>query len=169
MAELLKPAAWRCGRVFFDWQKNPAPVVMGILNITPNSFSDGGQFIDPHKALDHAFQMIDDGAQIIDLGGESTKPGVTPTSAQEEQDRVLPILEKLQTAGVALSIDTYKAQTMQFALAIGVDILNDIQGFQTHLKLSLAASSKDVGLCVMHMQNQPQNMQIEPHYDDVIG
>ena len=169
MAELLKPAAWRCGRFYFFWQKNTAPVVMGILNINPNSFSDGGQFIDPHKALDHAFQMIDDGAQIIDLGGESTKPGVTPTSAQEEQDRVLPILEKLQTAGVALSIDTYKAQTMQFALAIGVDILNDIQGFQTHLKLSLAASSKDVGLCVMHMQNQPQNMQIEPHYDDVIG
>lgn len=169
MAELIKPVAWRCGRFYFDWQKNPSPVVMGVLNITPDSFSDGGQFIDPEKALDHAFQMIHDGAQIIDIGGESTKPGVTPTSAQEEQDRVLPILEKLQSAGVALSIDTYKAQTMQLALDIGVDILNDIQGFQNPLKVSIAASSQDVGLCVMHMQNQPQNMQIQPHYDDVVG
>ncbi len=167
--ELNKPVAWRCGRFYFDWQKNPAPIVMGVLNATPNSFSDGGLFVDPAKALDHAFQMIEDGAQIIDIGGESTKPGVTPTSAQEEQDRVLPLIEKLQSAGVAISIDTYKPETMKLALEIGVDILNDIQGFQNPLNVSIAASSKDVGLCVMHMQNQPHNMQDQPHYGNLIS
>jgi dihydropteroate synthase len=168
-SELNKPVAWRCGRFYFDWQKDPRPLVMGVLNVTPDSFSDGGLFIEPTKALDHAFQMIEDGAQIIDIGGESTKPGVAPTSAQEEQDRVLPIIEKLQSAGVAISIDTYKAQTMKLALEIGVDILNDIQGFQDPHKVAIAASSKDVGLCIMHMQNQPHNMQDQPHYDNLIG
>ena len=89
---------------------------MGILNVTPNSFSDGGKFYDSSRALDHAYQMIEDGAKIIDIGGESTQPGMEPISVQEELDRVLPILEKLQGTNVALSIDTYKGQTMQKAL-----------------------------------------------------
>jgi len=164
----IKPTAWRCGRFYFDWAVTPAPVVMGILNVTPDSFSDGGKYFDHARAIDHAFQMIEDGAKIIDLGGESTKPGAIPVSAQEEQDRVFPVLEKLQSAGVALSIDSYQTQTMQYALEIGVDILNDISGFQSEMNLDVAAKSKDVGLCVMHMQNTPQNMQVQPHYDNVI-
>jgi dihydropteroate synthase len=164
----IKPTAWRCGRFYFDWALNPTPVVMGILNVTPDSFSDGGRFFDHAKAIDHAFQMIEDGAKIIDLGGESTKPGAIPVSAQEEQDRVFPVLEKLQSAGVALSLDSYQAQTMQYALKIGVDILNDISGFQCEANLSVAAGAKDVGLCVMHMQNSPRNMQEQPHYENVI-
>jgi dihydropteroate synthase len=165
---LIKPTAWRCGRFYFDWVSTPAPVVMGILNVTPDSFSDGGKYFDHSMALDHAFQMIEDGAKIIDLGGESTKPGAIPVSAQEEQDRVFPVLEKLQSAGVALSLDSYQAQTMQYALEIGVDILNDISGFQSEMNLAVATGSKDVGLCVMHMQNSPQNMQDRPHYENII-
>jgi dihydropteroate synthase len=141
---------------------------MGILNVTPDSFSDGGKYFDHARAIDHAFQMIEDGAKIIDLGGESTKPGAIPVSAQEEQDRVFPVLEKLQSAGVALSLDSYQAQTMQYALEIGVDILNDISGFQSEMNLAVATRSKDVGLCVMHMQNTPQNMQNQPHYENVV-
>jgi len=167
-AKDIKPTAWRCGRFYFDWQENPTPVVMGILNVTPDSFSDGGQYFETSRAVDHAFQMIEDGARIIDLGGESTRPGATPLSSNEEQDRILPVLEKLQSAGVALSLDSYKASTMQQALAIGVDILNDISGFQDPENISIAASSVDVGLCIMHMQNNPLTMQQQPSYGHVV-
>ena len=163
-----KPTAWRCGRFYFDWKHHPTPVVMGILNITPDSFSDGGKFFSHQQAIDHAYQMIEDGAQIIDVGGESTRPGATPISAQEEQDRVLPVIEKLQSAGVALSIDTYKGETMRLALDMGIDILNDISGFQDPQNISVASSSKDVGLCIMHMQNTPQTMQAQPSYQNLI-
>jgi dihydropteroate synthase len=163
-----KPTAWRCGRFYFDWKDNPTPVVMGILNITPDSFSDGGKYLSHQQAIDHAYQMIEDGAQIIDIGGESTRPGATPISAQEEQDRVLPVIKKLQSAGVALSIDTYKGETMRLALDMGIDILNDISGFQDPENISVAASSADVGLCIMHMQNTPQTMQVEPNYQHVV-
>jgi dihydropteroate synthase len=141
---------------------------MGILNVTPDSFSDGGKYYDLARAIDHAYQMIEEGAQIIDLGGESTKPGAIPVSAQEEQDRILPVLEKLQSTGVALSLDSYKAQTMRYALDIGVDILNDIRGFQDEANLAVARASNNVGLCIMHMQNSPQTMQLQPHYENLI-
>lgn len=167
-SEDIKPTAWRCGRFYFDWQENPTPVVMGILNVTPDSFSDGGQYFETSRAVDHAFQMIEDGAKIIDLGGESTRPGATPLSPQEEQDRILPVLEKLQSAGVALSLDSYKASTMAQALAIGVDIFNDISGFQDPENIRIAASSADVGLCIMHMQNNPLTMQQQPSYGHVV-
>jgi dihydropteroate synthase len=166
--ESIKPTAWRCGRFYFDWEKNPSPVVMGILNVTPDSFSDGGQYFDTSRAIDHAFQMIEDGASIIDLGGESTRPGATPLGASEEQDRIFPVLEKLQSAGVALSLDSYKASTMQQALAIGVDIFNDISGFQDPESIRVASSSVDVGLCIMHMQNSPLTMQEQPSYGHVV-
>lgn len=165
---LIKPTAWRCGRFYFDWLVTPSPVVMGILNVTPDSFSDGGKYFDYTRAIDHAYQMIEDGAKIIDLGGESTKPGAIPVSAQEEQDRIFPVLEQLQSAGVALSLDSYKSQTMQYALEIGVDILNDIRGFEDEANLAVARASKEVGLCVMHMQNNPQTMQEQPYYENVI-
>ena len=163
------PTVWNCGRFTFDWVQNPSPIVMGILNVTPNSFSDGGKFYDSSRALDHAYQMIEDGAKIIDIGGESTQPGVEPISVQEELDRVLPILEKLQGTNVALSIDTYKGQTMQKALAVGVDILNDIRGFQDQENIAAALSSDNVGLCVMHMQKNPQTMQYQPNYENVVN
>jgi dihydropteroate synthase len=163
-----QPTVWNCGRFSFDWVKKPYPIVMGILNVTPNSFSDGGKFFDRSRALEHAYQMIEDGAQIIDIGGESTQPGVEPISVEEELDRVLPILEALQNSGVALSIDTYKGQTMQKALEVGVDILNDIRGFLDPLNVSVAKSHPNVGICIMHMQNNPQTMQIKPNYENVI-
>ena len=141
---------------------------MGILNVTPDSFSVGGQYFETSRAVDHAFQMIEDGARIIDLGGESTRPGATPLSASAEQDRIFPVLEKLQSAGVALSLDSYKANTMQQALAIGVDIFNDISGFKDPENIRVASSSADVGLCIMHMQNSPLTMQEQPSYGHVV-
>jgi dihydropteroate synthase len=166
--DVFSPTVWHCGRFHFDWQKSPMPIVMGILNITPDSFSDGGKFFDHSLAITHAYQMIEEGATMIDIGGESTKPGAIPVSLQEELDRVLPVIEKLQNCGVALSIDTYKSETMRYALDLGIDVINDVSGFEDAKSIAVAASSKDVGLCVMHMQNTPQTMQVEPHYEDVV-
>jgi dihydropteroate synthase len=112
--------------------------------------------------------MIEDGAQIIDIGGESTKPGAKFVSESEEQDRVLPVIEGLVGCGVALSLDSYKASTMQLACKAGIDILNDITGFTSPQNQAVAVANPNVGLCLMHMQNSPQNMQISPHYDDVV-
>lgn len=162
------PTVWQCGRFCFNWERDPTPIVMGILNITPDSFADGGRFLDPQRALEHAFQMIEDGAKIIDLGGESTRPGAQPISAQEEQDRIFPVLEQLQTAGVALSLDSYKGQTMQQALIVGIDIFNDISGFVDANNQEVAAASQNIGLCIMHMQKTPQVMQQEPQYTHVV-
>jgi dihydropteroate synthase len=162
------PVAWRCGRFHFDWQKRTMPVVMGILNITPDSFSDGGQFQSHDVAIAHAYQMIEEGAEIIDIGGESSRPGAEALSLQEELDRVIPIIDALKNSGVALSIDTYKSKTMKAALDAGVDILNDIWGFRQPHALEVAASSSQAGLCVMHMQKDPSTMQFNPEYEDVV-
>ena len=169
------PATWRCGRFSFEWQSigdssqpSHLPIVMGILNVTPDSFSDGGRFFSLNKAIDHAHQMIAQGAQIIDIGGESTKPGAAIVSASEEQDRVLPVIAALKHTGVALSIDSYKPSTMALAMAAGVDILNDVSGFSSSQNQAVATSSSTVGLCLMHMQNNPQTMQQRPKYEDVL-
>lgn len=170
-----KPVTWRCGRFHFQWSSEDQvhsnrslPIVMGILNVTPDSFSDGGKYFNPRIAIDHAYQMIEDGAQIIDIGGESSKPGALTISESEEQDRVLPIIEALQGAGVALSLDSYKASTMAIAAKAGVDILNDISGFSSIENQSVAIQYASLGLCLMHMQNDPKTMQIRPVYKDVI-
>ncbi len=173
----LKPVTWCCGRFYFKWLGNEdqpnegrqLPVVMGILNVTPDSFSDGGKYFNPRIAIDHAYQMIEDGAQIIDIGGESSKPGAATVSEAEEQDRVLPIIEALQGAKVALSLDSYKASTMSLAVKAGVDILNDISGFSSPANQQVAIDHSSVGLCLMHMQNDPKTMQIRPVYEDVIS
>jgi len=144
------------------------PVVMGILNVTPDSFSDGGRFLSKDAALIQAHEMIEQGAEIIDIGGESSRPGAEPLGLQEELDRVLPIIQALKDCGVALSIDTYKAKVMKAAIAEGVDILNDIWGFRQPHALEVAASSESVGLCVMHMQKDPTTMQFDPSYEDVV-
>ena len=169
------PATWRCGRFLFDFSKRQRPLVMGILNATPDSFSDGGRFRTPSDAIAQAEHMIANGADIIDIGGESTRPGAEPVSLQEELDRVLPVIEALKDCGVALSIDTYKAETMRQALKAGVDCVNDIWALRQEgaveavIESNKNNSDKPCGIVLMHMQRDPQTMQFDPEYQDVIG
>ncbi|MES2587210.1 MAG: dihydropteroate synthase [Pseudomonadota bacterium] len=169
------PATWRCGRFLFDFSKRQRPLVMGILNATPDSFSDGGKFRTPGDAIAQAERMISNGADMIDIGGESTRPGAEPVSLQEELDRVLPVIEALKDCGVALSIDTYKAETMRQALKAGVDCVNDIWALRQEGSVEAVIESdksnpdKQCGIVLMHMQRDPQTMQFDPEYQDVIA
>ncbi len=158
-------AIWQCGRYTLALSR---PHVMGILNMTPDSFSDGGQYLDPQLAIDRAHQMIADGADIIDIGGESTRPGAPKVCTCDELRRILPAIEALMDCGVPLSIDTQKPYVMREVLNIGVDIINDINGFNSPVAIDAVADSH-AGLCIMHMQGTPQDMQAEPHYDDVVA
>ena len=164
----ITPVAWRCGRFLFDWSKRRSPLVMGILNVTPDSFSDGGQYASRDAALRHAEQLISEGAEMIDVGGESSRPGSEPLGLQEELDRVMPVLEVLKNAPVAISVDTYKAKVMRAALDLGVDCVNDIWAFRQPHTIEAVASSA-CGLILMHMQKDPQTMQFDPHYEDVMA
>jgi dihydropteroate synthase len=175
--QLLKlPATWRCGRFLFELEQRRVnrqrPLVMGILNATPDSFSDGGRFHAKDDAVRQAEVMIAAGVDLIDIGGESTKPGAIPVSLQEELDRVLPIIEALADCGVALSIDTYKAETMRQALLAGVDCVNDIWALrqanaeQVVLDSTLA---RHCGIVLMHMQCDPITMQLNPNYVNVVS
>jgi dihydropteroate synthase len=169
------PATWRCGRFLFDFSKRQRPLVMGILNATPDSFSDGGKFYTTGDAIAQAELMIANGVDIIDIGGESTRPGAEPVELQEELDRVLPVIEVLRDCGVALSIDTYKAETMRQALRAGVDCVNDIWALRQKgaveavLEHDKDALGTQCGLVLMHMQRDPQTMQFDPEYQDVIA
>jgi len=169
------PATWRCGRFLFDFSKRQRSLVMGILNTTPDSFSDGGKFRTPSDAIAQAERMITNGVDIIDIGGESTRPGAEPVSLQEELDRVLPVIDALKDCGVALSIDTYKAETMRQALKAGVDCVNDIWALRQEgaveavIESNKNNSDKPCGIVLMHMQRDPQTMQFDPDYQDVIG
>ena len=138
------------------------PAVMGILNLTPDSFSDGGNYMDPNLALDKALQMVDEGAQIIDLGGESTRPGSDPVSEKEETHRVIPILEKLPLDQFVISIDTTKPEVARLALELGAHIINDVSGGNEEL-LNLAQKHKS-GFILMHAQGKPKVMQEQPSY-----
>ena len=142
------------------------PLIMGILNITPDSFSDGGHFYHLEAALSRAEQMIADGVDIIDIGAESTRPGVAPVSAQEELRRLMPVVYALRDCGRPISVDTNKPEVMREVIAAGADMINDINAFQAPGALQLLADS-DCGLCIMHMQGTPQTMQQAPAYDDV--
>ncbi len=164
----ITPVAWRCGRFLFDWTQRTSPVVMGILNVTPDSFSDGGQYAGRDAALRHAEQLISEGAEMIDVGGESSRPGSEPLSLQEELDRVMPVLEGLKGASVAISVDTYKAKVMSAAIDLGVDCINDIWAFRQPHAIE-AISNSQCGLILMHMQKDPTTMQFDPHYDNVIS
>lgn len=164
----ITPVAWRCGRFLFDWSTRIEPVVMGILNVTPDSFSDGGRYTSREAALIHAEEMMRDGVEMIDIGGESSRPGSEPLSLQEELDRVMPIIEALQGAPVALSVDTYKPQVMKESLALGVDCINDIWAFRQPHAVDLVRES-DCGVIAMHMQKDPKTMQFNPSYDDVVS
>lgn len=145
---------------------------MGIVNVTPDSFSDGGRYASTALAVDHALKLIDDGADILDIGGESTRPGATPVSLDEELNRVIPVIEALsKVSKVPLSIDTYKPEVMRAAIVAGIDIVNDVRALQEGSgkdgALEIVASS-NVGVCLMHMQGSPQTMQLNPNYSDVV-
>jgi dihydropteroate synthase len=154
-----------CGRYQLDLSM---PRVMGIVNVTPDSFSDGGKFDTTEKAVAHALQLVEEGADILDIGGESTRPGATPVSLEEELNRVVPVIEALsKVANVPLSIDTYKPAVMRAAIAAGADIVNDVLALQEPGAMEIVAASK-VGVCLMHMQGIPQTMQVNPQYEDVV-
>jgi dihydropteroate synthase len=158
-----------CGRydLSFD-QAARRPLVMGILNVTPDSFSDGGKFQQLESAISRAEQMIAEGVDIIDIGAESTRPGVRPLPDGEELKRLLPVLYALRDCGKPLSVDTRNPQVMREALLAGADMINDVNGFRTADAVQAVADS-DCGLCIMHMQNNPEDMQIAPDYDDVVS
>lgn len=156
----------QCGRYHFSLGDNAKPLVMGILNVTPDSFSDGGHFQSLDLALSHAEQMIAEGVDIIDIGGESTRPGSQPLPLEEELRRVMPVIYALRDCGKPLSIDTYKPEVMREAIAAGADMINDINGFRTNTALSVVKES-DCALCIMHMQKDPLTMQMQPKYESV--
>jgi dihydropteroate synthase len=158
-------ATWRCGRLEFDLARRP--LIMGIVNVTPDSFSDGGRFFDPAAALAQARQLVADGADLIDIGGESTRPGAAEVTVEDELRRVLPIVEALSDGSVALSIDTSKPEVMRAALARGAAVVNDVRSLTVPgaLEVMLAA---DCGVVLMHMQGTPQTMQLDPRYADVV-
>jgi len=163
------PATWRCGHFLFDFTRRKRPLVMGILNATPDSFSDGGMFRTVTDAITQAEHMVKSGADLIDIGGESTRPGAKPVSLQEELDRVLPVIEALKGCGIPLSIDTYKAETMRQALRSGVDCVNDIWALRQDDAVTAVLESMDCGIVLMHMQRDPLTMQFDPEYQDVIA
>ncbi len=145
------------------------PAVMGILNVTPDSFSDGGVFLSRESAIAHARRMADEGADIIDVGGESTRPGAQPVSAQEEMDRVIPVIEALrEKISLPISIDTSKPEVMRAAVAAGAGFINDVRALRDEGALE-AAASLQVPVCLMHMQGEPRGMQENPRYRDVLS
>jgi dihydropteroate synthase len=148
----------------------PSPQVMGIINVTPDSFSDGGHFFSIDSALNYARLIVEEGADIIDIGGESTRPGAQAVSVQEELDRVIPILEKIRAEWpIKISVDTSKAQVMREAIAVGADMINDIMALRGEGCLATVAASEQVQICLMHIQGEPRTMQESPHYEDVVG
>ncbi len=142
---------------------------MGIVNVTPDSFSDGGRYQEPEAALDHALQLVEDGADLLDIGGESSRPGAEPVPADAELERVAPVLRALRPrVDVPLSIDTTKAGVARAALDLGVDIVNDISGLRFDDAMLPLLVESDCGIVLMHMQGEPRSMQDAPSYDDVI-
>jgi dihydropteroate synthase len=156
---------WSCGRFEFSLKR---PLLMGIVNVTPDSFSDGGQHLSAEAAIAHARTLIVEGAQIIDLGAESTRPGALPVSVQEELARLLPVIAALRDSGAALSVDTCKPEVMQAALDAGADIINDVTGMRDPQAQRVVARHPSCGVCVMHMQGEPRTMQLNPHYLNVV-
>ena len=158
---------FRCGRFTLDVG---TPKVMGIVNVTPDSFSDGGKYTRTEAAVAHALQLIEEGAAVLDIGGESTRPNATPVPVEEELRRVIPVIEALVAGNITvpISIDTYKPAVMRAAIAAGASMVNDVRGLQEPEALDIVAGS-DAGVCIMHMQGTPQTMQDNPHYDDVVA
>ena len=141
---------------------------MGVVNVTPDSFSDGGRFFDPSRAIEHGFMLRDEGADLVDVGGESTRPGALPVPADEELRRVIPVVQALAKQGVAVSVDTMKSEVMRAAIDAGCVVVNDVCGFRGEGAIEAVAKA-NVGVVAMHMQGTPGTMQKSPHYDDVVG
>jgi dihydropteroate synthase len=156
---------WQTSRFRIDLSR---PQIMGIVNVTPDSFSDGGRHAEAHAALLHCERLLKDGAHVLDIGGESTRPGSPPVSLQEELARVLPVLRGALTLGVPISIDSYKPEVMRVALDLGVDILNDIWALRQEGAEELVADHPSCGVCLMHMHRDPQTMQTAPMEGDVV-
>jgi len=156
---------YQCGRFKFERTR---PLVMGILNVTPDSFFDGGRFFERERALAHARRMWGDGADLIDIGGESSRPGASPVTESEELDRVLPLVETLAGAGYPLAVDTRKPAVMRATAAAGAAMINDIGALSAPGAIEACAQS-GVGVCLMHMQREPQTMQVAPDYGDVVA
>lgn len=154
----------RCGAFALNLSR---PLVMGVVNITPDSFSDGGKFLAADAAIDHGLQLIEDGADILDIGGESTRPGAEPVNIAEELRRVLPIIQAMQRKNVPISIDTMKPEVMKAAIQAGVSMVNDVNALRADGAVEICAES-NVGVCLMHMQGSPRTMQLEPTYSDVV-
>ena len=156
----------RCGSQTIDLSR---PVVMGVLNVTPDSFSDGGQYRELDAAVGHGLRMVEEGAAIIDVGGESTRPGADPVDAEEEIRRVVPVIEKLRGQTHAIvSVDTSKPQVMRAAAAAGAGLINDVRALSEQGALEAAVATQ-CAVCLMHMQGDPRSMQLAPHYDDVVN
>jgi dihydropteroate synthase len=149
----------------------PGPVVVGILNVTPDSFSDGGDFLDPQAAAEHAATMLDEGAEILDVGGESTRPGSDPVSQEEETRRVVSVLERILSVRpeAVISVDTYRAGTATAALEAGASLVNDVTAFRGDPRMASVIQEAACPVILMHMQGEPKTMQKEPHYGDVVG
>ncbi len=144
------------------------PLLMGIVNVTPDSFSDGGEHATAQQAIAHARRLIDEGADILDIGGESSRPGAQPVSLEDELARVIPVIEALVGSNVPLSIDTAKPDVMRLAIAAGASMVNDIEALQRPGAMDAAAAS-NAAVCLMHMQGGPRNMQAAPSYGDVVS
>lgn len=160
-----RPSVWRCGAFTLELSR---PLVMGIVNVTPDSFSDGGLHVDPEAAVAAALRMLAEGADIIDVGGESTRPGADPVSIEDEIERVVPVVGALAARGVCVSVDTRHAAVADAALDAGASIVNDVSGFRDPQMVHQAAGSR-AGLVVMHMLGEPRTMQAAPVYEDVVS
>jgi dihydropteroate synthase len=148
--------------------RTPVSRLMGIVNVTPDSFSDGGLFLDPERAIEHGRRLVGEGADLLDVGGESTRPGAGAVSAAEELDRVLPVLEGLRGAPAPISIDTSKVAVAEAALDAGAEIVNDVTALRSEPQLGALCAERGCGLVLMHMQGTPRTMQKHPTYDDVV-
>lgn len=144
------------------------PLVMGIVNVTPDSFSDGGQFVDANAAKAHCERLVEEGADILDIGGESTRPGARQPDVAEELERVLPVLRHAVTLGMPVSVDTSRPEVMQAAISLGVDIVNDVRSLRRPGALEVLARAPTTGVCLMHMRGEPASMQQFATYDDVV-
>ena len=158
---------WKIGAQTFDLSQRG--LIMGVLNVTPDSFSDGGDFFDEETARAHALRMLEEGADIIDVGGESTRPGAAPVDAAEETRRVIPAIESLRKIDAIISIDTTKAEVAQRALFAGAQIINDVSGGRHDAAMFELAAQENAALIIMHMQGTPRTMQTAPHYADVVA
>src|SRR5437773_11277179 len=158
---------WKIGDEVVDLSKRG--MIMGVLNVTPDSFSEGGEFFDPDAAIERGVQIAAEGADIIDIGGESTRPGAEPVSAKEELKRVIPVIEKLRAKiNISISIDTSKAEVASAALNAGASIINDVSAGRGDEKMLSLAARRKAAIVLMHMRGEPRTMQKNPHYEDVV-